>query len=571
MPTMYNQEDIDNIISYFHLLGYEPIIEKNIISTTLLLLKTKGRRVVVSDCKWVRGLSKIFRCKSAKTSKVLKNAEQHNAIADALLFLNKKSVPVYFYNRVGLVKKGFEYSRTAERRMRLGLSFPKMYEDIKSNEDDLREIYGDKFSYEYIQELGKIPQILYKGVVCCHEDYKSKYVNVINGKRITCFQPSSYEKTIHVYGRCGAFGYAVEDADTLPSQLQKLLVKQGINNIRVVNHGLWGADDLTLDGNFLQDALNFDSKDIVLFYRKHYDNNFMAQLTQRGMWYLDTTPLWHKHNLAKSSFFDKPGHMSASGYGVVAEIICRDLLAHSFSCGNVLEEVSVKPVKYLTSYLKKYSNDGNIENEVKEFTDGLIAKNPEIVAYKNNGAIVMNCNPFTKGHRYLIEYASKKVDILCIFVVEEDKSFFKFEDRLVMVKSGVRDLDNVVVVPSGQFIISTLTFPEYFMKDYVKEKSFDVSGDIQLFCRYIAPALNIKTRFVGEEPFDPVTLNYNESMSKILPEYGMALSVIPRLQINDDVVTATRVRNLLQNKQYEKLRELVPETTYNVLMDRYKN
>lgn len=53
------------------------------------------------------------------------------------------------------------------------------------------------------------------------------------------------------------------------------------------------------------------------------------------------------------------------------------------------------------------------------------------------GSIVMNCNPFTLGHRYLIEYASKYVDYLYIFVVEEDKSFFPFSDRIDLIKKGL--------------------------------------------------------------------------------------------------------------------------------------
>ena len=40
------------------------------------------------------------------------------------------------------------------------------------------------------------------------------------------------------------------------------------------------------------------------------------------------------------------------------------------------------------------------------------------------GAVVMNCNPLTLGHRYLIEQALKQCDYLMIFVVQEDKSFF---------------------------------------------------------------------------------------------------------------------------------------------------
>ncbi|MBQ9442198.1 MAG: [Selenomonadaceae bacterium] len=77
----------------------------------------------------------------------------------------------------------------------------------------------------------------------------------------------------------------------------------------------------------------------------------------------------------------------------------------------------------------------------------------------------MNCNPFTLGHEYLIEYASKKVKKLYIFVVEEDKSEFKFADRFELVKRGVKKFSNVEVLPSGKFIISQQTFSGYFNKE----------------------------------------------------------------------------------------------------------
>ena len=129
-----------------------------------------------------------------------------------------------------------------------------------------------------------------------------------------------------------------------------------------------------------------------------------------------------------------------------------------------------------------------------------------------NGCIVMNCNPFTLGHQYLVEYASKRVDHLYLFVVEEDKSFFPFRDRLELVKKGVEKFPNVEVLPSGRFIISAYTFPGYFLKDGNKEIEMDASMDVEIFGKYIAKALDIRVRFVGEEPNDYVTRVYNDHL-----------------------------------------------------------
>lgn len=563
-----DKKTIECIKRYYTEMGMDPIVDKGWIATARAVLKNKKEPVVVSDRKLSRGVARFFGCKKLRPDKIQTVAEQYFALKDALLILAKKNVPVYFYNRIGLEKDGFEYAESAKKRMERHLSFPKMYEDIDKYEEEFREIYGDKFSRGYIEELGKIPQVIQKGNVYCHEDYAGKYVTVINGKRITCYQPDTYKRTIHVYGRCGAFGYAVEDAETIPSLLQKELNAQGYDDIRVVNHGLWGGEDAYLDHNFLQDVTGMKEGDIVLFYRRHYDKRLLRQLIARGVWYKEITHVWHTYDIAKNAFFDKPGHMSSAGYAVVAELLCKDLIKHDFACKPLSDGISKEPEQNFTAYLKKHS-DSELQEGVRAYTDDILKQYPALKVAQNNGGIVMNCNPFTKGHRYLIEYAARRVDWLCIFVVEEDKSFFRFADRLTMVKEGIKDIENIIVVPSGNFIISSITFPEYFMKDYVKEKNFDVSMDVQVFCQYIAPALNIKTRFVGEEPFDPVTLNYNENMRRILPEYGMKLTEISRMQIEDEIVNATKVRDLLKDKRYEELRKYVPESTYQVLLEKY--
>ena len=187
------------------------------------------------------------------------------------------------------------------------------------------------------------------------------------------------------------------------------------------------------------------------------------------------------------------------------------------------------------------------------------------------GAIVMNCNPFTLGHRYLIEYASKRVDKLYIFAVEEDKSYFPFRDRIELIRQGTADLPNVTVLPSGKFIISSLTFTDYFGKAEKQDKQIDASADVEIFGRYIAPSLGINVRFVGEEPLDRVTKQYNEQMQQILPRYGVAVEEVPRKSQGGEVISASRVRKLLQQGLLKEIKPLVPATTYEYLSKRFKH
>jgi [citrate (pro-3S)-lyase] ligase len=186
----------------------------------------------------------------------------------------------------------------------------------------------------------------------------------------------------------------------------------------------------------------------------------------------------------------------------------------------------------------------------------------------NNGSIVMNCNPFTLGHRYLIEYAATNVEHLYIFVVEENKSEFSFTDRYELIKKNTKDLKNVTVLPSGKFIISSITFDSYFGKSQITEERAaeqDVSFDLLIFAVAIAPILNITKRFVGQEPFDHVTRHYNEEMKQILPEYGCKVIEIPRLEENGSAVSASRVRKLLKEGNFEEIKKIVPKATLNYL------
>ena len=181
------------------------------------------------------------------------------------------------------------------------------------------------------------------------------------------------------------------------------------------------------------------------------------------------------------------------------------------------------------------------------------------------GSIVMNCNPFTKGHLYLIEYAAKQVDNLYIFVVQEDKSIFKFDERLALVKDGTAHISNVKVIPSGKFIISSTTFDDYFQKDSNQDVVIDATQDLSLFGQEIAPVLGINIRFAGTEPTCKVTSQYNREMKRVLPKYGVAFIEIERVEQDEKPISASLVRAYLKEDSMEEIKKIVPETTYQYL------
>jgi len=182
-----------------------------------------------------------------------------------------------------------------------------------------------------------------------------------------------------------------------------------------------------------------------------------------------------------------------------------------------------------------------------------------------SGAMVVNVNPFTKGHRHLVEYAASRCDTLHIFLVREDRSEFPTQVRLQLLKEGTADLPNVIVHEGGQYVLSSATFPSYFLKDIGQLAETYAGVDALLFAQSIAPALNITARFVGQEPLSPTTEIYNQVLSRVLPAKGIDVEIIDRLCEGDAPISASSVRRLFAAGKMEELRALVPETTYRFL------
>ena len=152
------------------------------------------------------------------------------------------------------------------------------------------------------------------------------------------------------------------------------------------------------------------------------------------------------------------------------------------------------------------------------------------------------------------------------FLLSEDRSAFPADVRLKLAQEGLAHLDNVLVHPTGGYMVSAATFPAYFLKEKSYSGSVASQLDIDIFCRHFVPALGISVRFVGEEPFCRVTASYNEQMKTYLPAHGVQVVEIPRREIATQVISASRVRTLMAEQQYEEIRPLVPETTYRFLL-----
>lgn len=182
-----------------------------------------------------------------------------------------------------------------------------------------------------------------------------------------------------------------------------------------------------------------------------------------------------------------------------------------------------------------------------------------------SGAIVMNANPFTKGHRHLAERAARECDRVYLFVLSEDKSEFSAHDRLEMVRLGVADLSNVTVLETGPYLISRATFPTYFLEKREKADEARCEVDIAIFLNYIVPRLGISRRYVGEEPLSPLTEMYNRALARTLADSTVELVTVPRLKTSGEPISASRVRELIHSGERDALSALLPDTTLRYL------
>ena len=193
-----------------------------------------------------------------------------------------------------------------------------------------------------------------------------------------------------------------------------------------------------------------------------------------------------------------------------------------------------------------------------------------------SGIIVMNANPFTRGHQYLIEQAAQQVEHLFVIPVKEDKSLFPYIERKAMIEAAIKLIESkspslsgegrggasITLCEGSDYAISAATFPTYFLKRLDDAADTQMRLDLDIFRRHIAPALGATIRFVGSEPDDALTCHYNELMREMLPE----VREIERMQENGEVVSASKVRKALENGDFQRAAALVPPTTIPYLL-----
>lgn len=484
----------------------------------------------------------------------------------------------------------------------------------------LREGYYERktLTEEDYQEIRRSPPVLFQEGRPLYGDMTSQHVNYREGRRVTVGQPSSPKGRIHLFGDSVLRGAYRQDRYTIASQLQARMTEGGLS-YSVRNHGM---DSMALPAIFyLLKKASLQQGDVIVLCKQIYANpdetTFYLQYfgevasycRQKGcqVIYCDLPTIWdrcHKsqweEHIVSKTFFQHNLKINRRArsmvYGAAQrnqipvipinalfydshELLCYDYTHYTDQgCAILADQLYHTLIAFLCETQPDKEHTRKLETEAlinivewvahgcHDYVASVKKRFPQPPSGEA-GAIVMNCNPFTKGHQYLIEYAAAQVERLYIFVVQEDQSEFTFEERLFLVQENTSHLDNVEVLESGKFIISSFTFPGYFSEEkaIIQDKP-DSQLDLLLFALKIAPALQIKKRFVGEEPYCNTTRHYNQEMKQILPTYGIEVVEVERFGLeDDDYISASRVRELLTQENEEEARRYLPPATISFL------
>lgn len=408
-----------------------------------------------------------------------------------------------------------------------------------------KNFYGELNVGDYANQVGgKLPFCLVtNSVYNSMKDVQSPYLNVVNGRRVTVGQPQEAERVVWFFGPCLMVGSYVEDKHTIESLLQARLNREGYS-CKVENCGCYEETPY-------QEMIHLASSpikpgDVVVIY---LDNRFFDDAEN-----IDLMEVLDQNDVPIDWLLERPTHCNHKTNQIYADELfnrmARDgILVAPAPNRDKIDAVVPRELVANSLYLDLYCDNFHPS------ADELI------------GFVGMHANPFTRGHRYLVETASKQVDRLFVGLLEEELGLFSFAERMAMVAEGVRDLPNVQIILSGPFQGTRNDFPEYFLRVEPSDMRKNAEADMLFFAKAIAKRLRITRRFVGDERHNPKMSYFNELLKEILPRFGIEVVEIPRAQAANRSITASDSRRAAVEGDYETLRANLPETTLNFLFD----
>lgn len=191
-------------------------------------------------------------------------------------------------------------------------------------------------------------------------------------------------------------------------------------------------------------------------------------------------------------------------------------------------------------------------------------------------ALVFNANPFTIGHRYLSEIASKRSSAVIVFVIqgkpesggkgnhENTGIEYPFEKRLLMAQESLKDLQNVLVLPSGPYIISRDDFPKDYLREEMANATAHAALDSMVFTK-VCTDLGIKLAFAGDEPRDELSEIHLNALRSECAKSSIVLRVAERKRLGDRYISSALVRQAISDGDKETVKALVPPCIFDIL------
>ena len=246
---------------------------------------------------------------------------------------------------------------------------------------------------------------------------------------------------------------------------------------------------------------------------------------------------------------------SSLALSLVSEIISR-IIFDGYNYYQVFTKLEYRDVFLNMGFCEIAKTEKTVVLESKgNNIDDYLKKEVKKITFSTNdvASVVINANPITNGHVALVEIASKEHDHVIVFVLEEDKSFFSFKERFSLAYLALSRIPNVLVMPSSKYIISSLTFPTYFLKNETVALKEYALIDATIFKDYFMKYFKISCRYVGSEE-NRLMKVYNETLKEVL---GDKLIEVERF----DGISASTVRGLIKENRIEEAIELVLEST----------
>ena len=437
---------------------------------------------------------------------------------------------------------------------------------LQGNPDHMKQMHKnlEHYNSDYVAQICAGPKNIIQTVKLVMADWESNYLNVRNGKRVTTDQPEEYNNRVIVLGASDTFGFGSEDAYTFCSFLQRKINEAGLDKIYCVeNHGIRGCTLPFSVSNLHQTKISEGDIVVVVGYPPLEEKKAGALGIKHT--HIDFS---RPHNYGE--IFIDHTHFGWTGNKAISDIIYAHVFEteHKQSIQTVSEKslsAATRCVEFTKYLLYRRTYLSVEESSMQEYLDYL--DNERMNTSGRVGSVAVNCNPMTNGHLFLLEHAARSCDFLYVFVIEEDKSYFKFWERLKIVTEGLAHLKNVKVIRGGRYICTDITFPEYSSKEDSNNLTADASMEAWFFCEFIAPRLDIEIIFLGQEPTCQITQQYNAQMEDILPRFDVQVEIIDRIEHAGKTISASLVRKYLEEQRFDLIGQIVPSAALDHMIE----